>query len=47
MAENKKQPKHSGFDAPAKGIVLSKNTIIKKNPDGTLSVKEPGKRKKR
>ena len=31
---------HSGFEAPAIGTVLSKNTTIKKNPDGTLSVTE-------
>ena len=31
---------HSGFEAPAIGTVLSKNTTIKKKPDGTLSVTE-------
>ena len=31
---------HSGFEAPAIGTVLSKNTTIKKTPDGTLSVTE-------
>ena len=29
----------SGFDAPVKGIVLSKDTVIKRNPDGTLDLK--------
>ena len=29
----------SGFDAPVKGIVLSKDTVIKRNPDGTLNLK--------
>ena len=28
----------SGFDAPAKGIVLSKDTVITRNPDGTLKL---------
>ncbi len=29
---------HSGFDAPAKGIVLSADTVIKRNPDGTIEL---------
>ena len=30
---------HSGFDAPVQGIVLSKDTVITRNPDGTLNLK--------
>ena len=31
-------PKHSGFEAPVKGIVLSSDSIIKRNPDGTIEI---------
>ena len=34
--------KRSGFDAPAIGVVLSKDTVIRKNPDGTLHISNPG-----
>ena len=43
---NKSTSKHSGFDAPCKGVVLSKNTIIKKNADGTISLTAPKRAKK-
>lgn len=48
MADAKKKatPKHSGFDAPCKGIVLSKNSVITKNADGTLKITEPKRQKK-
>ena len=29
----------SGFDAPAIGVRLPKDTVITKNPDGTLNLK--------
>ncbi len=29
---------HSGFDAPCKGTVLGKDTVIKRNPDGTIEL---------
>ena len=32
-------PKHSGFDAPCKGIVLSKNSTITKNAEKLKEVK--------
>lgn len=49
MANTKKAsttPKHSGFEAPCKGIVLSKNSTITKNADGTLKITEPKRKKK-
>ena len=44
----KKNPKHSGFEAPAIGKVYPKGTKFKKNPDGTISpvgVKKKGVKK--
>lgn len=47
MADKKKQtPKHSGFEAPCKGVVLSKKSTITKNADGTLKITEPKRKKK-
>lgn len=34
-------PKHSGFEAPTIGTVLSKGSKIKRNKDGTISVVAP------
>ena len=43
----KNTPKHSGFEAPCKGIVLSKNSMITKNADGTPKITEPKRQKKK
>lgn len=47
MANTKKQaPKKSMFDAPVRGTQYSKNTKIKQNKDGTITLIEPNKKKK-
>lgn len=46
MAEkSKKQQSKSGFNAPVYGTVHAKGSKIKKNPDGTISIIEPKKKK--
>ena len=47
MATNTSRPKHSGFDAPIYGTVHPKGSKIKKNPDGTVDIIEPKKKKKK
>lgn len=39
--------KKSSFNAPCIGTVHSKGTKIKKNPDGTITLVEPKKKKKK
>ena len=38
--KGKERPEHCGFEAPTIGVVLSKNSVIKHNPDGTITVTE-------
>lgn len=39
IGENtEKDQRKSGFDAPTIGVVLPKDAVIKRNPDGTLTV---------
>lgn len=45
MANAKKAPKKSMFDAPVRGTQYAKGTTIKKNKDGTISLIEPKKKK--
>lgn len=40
-----KTKKRSGFDVPTYGVSYAKGTKIKKNPDGTVSLEEPKKKK--
>ena len=37
-ANNKKTPKHCGFDAPAYGQMLGKDEKLVKQPNGTLKI---------
>lgn len=43
----KKNSKRSGFDAPTYGTLHPRGTKIKKNPDGTITLVEPKKKKKK
>ena len=35
-----KRPEHSGFEAPTIGTALPEKMVIKRNPDGTISIKD-------
>lgn len=42
----KTKPRNSSFNGPCIGTVHSKGTKVKKNPDGTITLEEPKKKKK-
>ena len=44
MKKKGKTPKHSGFEAPVKGVVLPKGTTFKKGKNGVVTPVLPKKK---